>query len=152
MVAVPHGVSVTDLIGRLGDRDVVVVDVDGTLVPDRASAEILEAGVGEVLDAAQRSGIGRVLVVSNASRSRGRPGDGVVWEVNKPWTRAARLGISEDDAVAMIGDRVVPDGLLARRLGADFYLMPGPRSAGRPGPGRAAAVLRRFLFRVTPLG
>jgi predicted HAD superfamily phosphohydrolase YqeG len=148
--AIPPEVSVIALIARLGSYDVVVVDVDDTLVPDRASAPELRARLEEARDAARRGGVGRLVVVSNGSRNRARPGDGVVWEVNKPWTRAARLGISAPDTVAVIGDRLVPDGLLAWRWGADLFLTGDSPAAGSGMPGPPSSLMRRLLFRITP--
>jgi len=154
LIRVPEHVSVIDLIGRLGRFDVVVVDVDNTLVPDEASASMLAASLEEVREASLRCGIDRLLVVSNGSRSRAVEGDGVVWQVNKPWTRASRLGISPRDVVAVVGDRMLPDGLLAHRWSADFYLT--SFSSAREGSGshllRAlGTMIRRWLFTVVPL-
>lgn len=147
---VPDDVSAIDLIGRLGGYDVVVVDVDDTLVRDGAPALDLAAGVGAARRAAGRAGVGRLLVVSNGSRSRAAGVDGVIWQANKPWTRSARLGISSADVVAVVGDRLLPDGLLARRWGADFYLVAAPGERLR-WPSGLQARLRRLLFTVEAL-
>jgi len=154
LITVPEQVSVIDLIGRLSEFDVVVVDVDNTLVPDDAPAAMLSARIEEARRASLQCGIGRLLVVSNGSRSRAVEGDGVIWRVNKPWTRAKRLGISPRDAVAVVGDRVFPDGLLARRWSADFYLAPFSSADEPAGPRLLrpfGAMVRRRLFTVEPL-
>jgi len=151
---VPDHMSAIDLIGRLGGFDVVVIDVDNTLVPDEASPSMLTSCLEEARKAAVRCGIARLLVVSNGSCSRAVEGDGVIWEVNKPWTRAARLGISSRDLVAVVGDRVLPDGLLARRWGADFYLTSFFHADGASGSSLLPALgvnLRRWLFKVVSL-
>jgi hypothetical protein len=73
----------------------------------------------------------------------------VIWRVNKPWTRAGRLHISKRDDVAVVGDRLLPDGLLAWRLGADFFMITRctDRRASPSGiGGRLAAAARRRLF------
>jgi len=154
LIEVPEHVSVVDLIGRLGEFDVVIVDVDNTLVPDDASASMMAARLEEVRKASLRCGLDRLLVVSNGSRSRAVDGDGVIWEVNKPWTRAARLGISPRDVVAVVGDRMLPDGLLARRWGADFYLTSFSHAGEATGSGLLrvfGTMLRRCLFTLAPL-
>ena len=154
LIVVPEHVSVIDLIGRLGGFDIVVVDVDNTLVPDEASASMLAGGLEEARKASLRAGVDRLAVVSNGSRGRAVESDGVIWEVNKPWTRVARLGISPRDTVAVVGDRVLTDGLLARRWSADFYLAPFSPTGG---PARSRllraleATVRRWLFTVVPL-
>lgn len=147
--------SVIDLIPTLKELDVIVVDVDNTLVRDTAPASTLAIRLEELRAESKRCGIGRALVVSNGNRSRAAGSDGVIWQVNKPWTRAARLRISRRDAVAVIGDRMLPDGLLAWRWGADFYMI--THIAGRAtrpshAGGRLAALARRWLFDTQPLG
>lgn len=151
LIVVPPTTSTIELIGRLGGFDVVVVDVDGTLVPDRAAADTLSEAVERAGAAAAEAGVGRLVIVSNAGRHRGAAGDGVVWQVNKPWTRKRRLGISPLDAVAVVGDRLLPDGLLARRWGATFYLMSGPpgEEAGPGQPPGSYGPIPRLLFRIT---
>jgi predicted HAD superfamily phosphohydrolase YqeG len=151
---VPGHLSITELIARLGRFDVVVVDLDDTLAPDEAPLPARRRRLAEAHAAAVHAGIPRLLVVSNGHRSRGEPGDGVVWQVNKPWTRAARLRISAGDSVAVVGDRIIPDGLLARRWGAHLYLVPGSAHPGSPRRRRATrvgALIRRALFSPTPL-
>jgi predicted HAD superfamily phosphohydrolase YqeG len=153
LVTVPEDVSVIDLIPRLRRYDVVVVDVDDTLVPDGAPGSLVAARLEEVRTAWQACAGGRLVVVSNGSRRRAGRHDGVVWQVNKPWTRARRLSISPNETVAVVGDRLMVDGLLARRWGADFYMMSAPGSCHRPhsvpalGLGRR---VRRWLFDQEP--
>ena len=95
-----------------------------------------------------------MVVASNGPPSRAVDGDGVVWGMDKPLTRASRLGIDPDDTVAVVGDKVLTDGLLSHRWGADFYLKPfTARDAGRgPRPLRALEwAARRLLFAVERL-
>ena len=140
LTEVPADTSVVELIERLGGYDVVVVDVDDTLVPDGASGPRLSARVAEAAEAALRAGVGRLVVVSNDSGDRAPEVEGVVWRVNKPWTRRARLGIAPADRVAVVGDRM-PDGFLAWRWGVDFYRAAGSRRRSWP----------RWLFITEPL-
>ena len=152
LIDVPAAVSAADLISRLGHVDVVVLDVDDTLVPREAPAAELAARIEEVRGAAERSGAGRLVVMSNGRRSRAVPGDGVLWDAGKPLTRAAAAGIRAGERVAVVGDKILSDGLLAHRWEAEFYLL---RLAGA---GRAPAIpawldrlVRRCLFTERPL-
>jgi predicted HAD superfamily phosphohydrolase YqeG len=152
LIEVPGELSVIDLLPRLKGFDVVVVDVDNTLVPDAAPAWMLEVRLEELRTVSRQCGISRTLVVSNGSRSRATGSDGVVWQVNKPWTRAERLRISKHEAVAVVGDRLLPDGLLAWRWGADFYLIVNREVLPSGVSRRFAALARRWLFAERPLG
>jgi len=154
LIAVPDDVSMMQLIGRLDDFDIVVVDVDNTLAPDDAPGPVMAARLDEVRRAFRMSGNGRLVVASNGPRSRAVAGDGIVWEMDKPLTRRSRLGISRRDSVAVVGDKVLTDGVLAHRWRAAFYLKPfTPRSEGqRPGLRRVLErVVRRLLFAEGPL-
>jgi predicted HAD superfamily phosphohydrolase YqeG len=149
LIEVPWELSVIDLLPRLSGFDVVVVDVDNTLVPDSAPASMLANRLEELRAESKRWRIGRTLVVSNGSRSRAIGSDGVIWQINKPWTRAARLNISKNETVAVIGDRLLLDGLLAWRWGAHFYLVTqrADRTTRATGAAdRLTALARRWLF------
>ena len=112
-----------EVIRHLGRFDAVLVDVDNTLVPDRAPADLLRTVTAAAQRTAAEAGVGRLLVISNAPRDRAI-GAGIVWQVNKPFTRRSRLGLRRRDSVAVIGDRILVDGVLAWRLGATFLLRP----------------------------
>ncbi len=150
-VFVPDRVSVTDVIARLRGAEVIVVDVDNTLVPDKAPNEHLRQQLVAAREAAARAGADRLVAVSNGSRDRATV-DGVVWQVNKPFTRRSRLGITPNDSVVVVGDRILVDGLLAWRWNAPIYLRPWsaevsiPRS--RPMQALAGWVQRRLFLSV----
>jgi predicted HAD superfamily phosphohydrolase YqeG len=155
LINVADDLPAAGLLLRLGSYDLVVIDVDNTLAPDEAPGREMAIRLDEARAAARRAGIGRLVVISNGPRTRAVPGDGVLWEVSKPFTRASRLGVAPGQSVAVVGDKVLTDGFLAHRLGADFYVKPFSPPEDRPGRGirRAMArAVRRLLFTIERLG
>ena len=145
--------TVLDLIESLAGFDVVTIDVDNTLIPDRASAGFLAAMTDTAHRVAAEAGVGRLVIVSNAARDRSI-GAGIVWQVNKPFTRRSRLGIRPQDSVAVIGDRIGVDGLLAWRWRATLLLRPWDPRRSMPASRmlrRAADLIARRCFATRPL-
>jgi predicted HAD superfamily phosphohydrolase YqeG len=153
LVMVPDDLSMADLIGRLGGYDVVVVDVDNTLTPDEAPGSVVAASLDEIRAAAQQGGVGRLVALSNGSPYRAVAGDGVMWAAGKPFTKMSAVGVGAGQSVAVVGDKILTDGVLAHRWRAVFYLKPLTSPSGRrPMVSRAVGWLaRRLLFAAQPL-
>ncbi len=150
-MVVPDDVSTDELVGRLGEYDVVVVDIDNTLTADQAPGPVVAASLDEVRRTAQRCGVGRVVALSNGSPSRALPGDGVVWNAGKPLTARTAIGVAAGESAAVVGDKVLSDGVLAHRWGAVFYLKRYSPDR-RPLLRRALdSVVRRALFTIETL-
>ena len=110
--------EVLGLVSTGPDGLVLVFDVDGTIVPQGAPDDAYRKRVGEVIRRFESAAnVSRVRVITNGL-DRGVPG--VISQVGKPWVGRGRLGLSRHDEVWVIGDQVISDGLLARRLGARF--------------------------------
>ena len=152
---VPDNVSAVDVIGYLGGTDIVVIDLDNTLVPDGAANDHVEHLLAAARQAASDAGIGRLIAISNGSSARSTGRDGVVWQVNKPFTRRSRLGIGSRASIAVIGDRILIDGLLAWRWNAPVFLTTWSPEVSIPRQRlvRAwAAWVQRRLFTTVTLG
>lgn len=134
-----------ELIGDAPGPLVLVFDADNTLVPQNVSVAAFRKGVTEAIERfAQVPTVDRVVVASNGPE-RGVPS--TLHRANKPWTSRARLGLSGQDDVWIVGDQVLTDGLLAWRLGATFVHLVHDAS----GEDLRQATLRRAGRRLTRL-
>jgi predicted HAD superfamily phosphohydrolase YqeG len=93
---------------------VLVFDADNTLVPQGASVRVFQR---RVIDAIERfealPAVSRVVVLTNGPD---RQAPEVIYRGNKPWTTRKRLGLeATQEAVWVIGDQILTDGLLAWR-------------------------------------
>jgi predicted HAD superfamily phosphohydrolase YqeG len=144
-VVVGHLDEVAALVGTGPDGLVLVFDVDGTIVPQGAPDEAYRKRVGEVIERFESAtNVSRVQVITNGP-DRGVPG--VISQAGKPWVGRDRLGLSRHDEVWVIGDQVISDGVLARRLGARFIQL-AVLVEGEPA---AQARMRRWGRLVRPL-
>lgn len=101
----------------------LIFDADNTLVPQGASSAEFEHRVNAVIDRFENmASVERVIVLSNGPQ---RGADRVIGRGNKPWTNGRRLGLARRSAtpIWVIGDQVITDGLLAWRLGAEFFFL-----------------------------
>jgi predicted HAD superfamily phosphohydrolase YqeG len=106
------------LIETAARRVVLVFDADNTLVPQGAPLDEFRDTVGATVDRFARDAhVDRVIVLTNGP-DRGVPG--MVSRGNKPWTSRRRLGIGAGDAVVVVGDQALTDGILAWRLRGTF--------------------------------
>ncbi len=100
---------------------VVVFDADNTLVRQGASPDDFARHINEVINRFESlESVERVVVISNGPQ---RGADRMIGRGNKPWTSRRRLGITRRSAtpIWVVGDQVLTDGVLAWRLGAEFY-------------------------------
>ncbi|MBM3204958.1 hypothetical protein FJZ48_03200 [Candidatus Uhrbacteria bacterium] len=99
----------------------VILDVDGTITPDRQGSITPEAvaKIEEIKKAGHR-----VFISSNGSPKHAEAfaqRAGVETIIGKkPFSAAFNKYLSTGELVTVIGDKGITDGLLARRLGADF--------------------------------
>jgi predicted HAD superfamily phosphohydrolase YqeG len=97
---------------------VVVFDVDNTLVPQGAAPTNFARTVAQALDRFEAvAGVERVIMLTNGAPRGAR---GIIADGNKPWTARRRLGLSGGEDIWVVGDQVLTDGVLARRLGGTF--------------------------------
>ena len=110
--------DVENLLIGIGGQVTRIFDVDGTVVrqgapPDEFTHAVNRA-IGLLEDLQQ---VDRAIPLTNGAE-RGVPR--LVSRGNKPWTTRRRLGISRTDRVVVVGDQVLTDGVLARRLAIAF--------------------------------
>lgn len=101
---------------------VLVFDADNTLVPQGASVREFQRRVEDTIERfeAMRA-VSRVVVLTNGPD---RQAPEVIYRGNKPWTTRKRLGLeATQEAVWVIGDQILTDGLLAWRIGAAYILL-----------------------------
>jgi predicted HAD superfamily phosphohydrolase YqeG len=110
---------------------VVVFDIDNTLVPQGAAPEVVARGVAKTRSRFEAvANVADVIVLTNGAL---RGATGVIAGGNKPWTTRRRLGLSGGEAVWVVGDQVLTDGILARRLDGTFVrLVCAPGHESRP--------------------
>lgn len=143
-----------DLAGRHGE--VLVVDLENTLVDYGSTPEQRAAAMVVVLDAAFAGGaLNRVAFVSNARFTLAAPAHATLsvhalTAARKPYVRLPPLRHlrAELAGAAVYGDQPLTDGRLARNLGG-IWLQ--PRHAHEPDPGEPwwPRVMRRRGRRVT---
>jgi predicted HAD superfamily phosphohydrolase YqeG len=137
--------DVENLLTRTGDQVTLIFDVDNTLVRQGAPTEEFIKVVNTVIDRFERHpSVGRVIALTNGAQ-RGVPR--LVSRGNKPWTTRRRLGLTGTDGLVVVGDQVLTDGLLARRLGATFVHLVIDDSTEPPDQSR----MRRQGRRLEPL-
>ena len=112
--------SLDDVVTFVGNDDpgnVVIFDVDNTLVPQGVSLEEFGVSVNGAIDRFETiPGVLRVIALTNGPE-RGVPR--MVSRGNKPWTTRRRLGLrGVHKPIIVVGDQLLTDGLLAWRLGA----------------------------------
>jgi predicted HAD superfamily phosphohydrolase YqeG len=125
----------------------LIFDADNTLVPQGASSAEFEHRVNAVIDRFESmASVERVIILSNGPQ---RGADRVIGRGNKPWTNGRRLGLARRSAtpIWVIGDQVITDGVLAWRLGAEFFLLAIDPADDYPGQAR----MRRLGRYVAPL-
>jgi predicted HAD superfamily phosphohydrolase YqeG len=138
----------------------VIFDVEPLLADWDSSQEALDHGIARVLDeVAAIPGLQLVCFATNSSR---RPSvipacAGIqvefVTSARKPLRTAPYRDFSRPGVV--IGDQVLTDGLLARRLGFTFLHFAPALAAMPPGPrmlSRIGGLVRPVLWRGTPRG
>lgn len=106
-----------------GDRDqVLICDVDNTLVPQGVTLDEFAIIVNEAID--RLEAVDHVATVIPLTNGPQRGVDRVIGGGNKPWTTRRRLGLRGDrSSITVIGDQVLTDGALAWRLGATFLYL-----------------------------
>jgi predicted HAD superfamily phosphohydrolase YqeG len=98
----------------------VIFDADNTIVPQRVAPDEFVAIVNRTIDEFEAiDSVHRAIVLSNGP-PRGL--DRVINRGNKPWTSRRRLGVDPArERIWVVGDQILTDGLLAWRLGAEFF-------------------------------
>ncbi len=98
---------------------VIISDVDNTLAPQDVSLSEFGAVVNASIDRLEaHPRISRVIALTNGPE---RDVPRLVSRGNKPWTSRRRLGLAGSRTpIAVVGDQVLTDGLLAWRLRATF--------------------------------
>jgi predicted HAD superfamily phosphohydrolase YqeG len=125
----------------------LIFDADNTLVPQGASWAEFRHRVNAVIDEFETMpSVERVIILSNGPQ---RGADRVIGRGNKPWTSRRRLGLARRSAtpIWVIGDQAITDGVLAWRLGAEFFLLAIDPADDYPGQAR----MRRLGKYVAPL-
>ncbi|MCZ6740139.1 MAG: hypothetical protein O7C01_10295 [Actinobacteria bacterium] len=99
---------------------VLIVDADNTVVRQGAPPAEFAEQVTRTIDRFEATpAVERVICLSNGPP---RGVEGMINRGNKPWTTSRRLGLVDSDSVVwVVGDQILTDGLLAWRLGADFF-------------------------------
>lgn len=147
--------SLDEVIGFIesgASETVIICDVDNTLVPQDVTLREFEAVVNASIDRLEaHPKISRVIALTNGPE-RGVPR--LESRGNKPWTSRRRLGlVGSRTPIAVVGDQVLTDGLMAWRLQAPFlYLVIDDEieSARQTNMRRFGRVLMRVLFRKVP--
>lgn len=110
---------------EIGDR-IVLLDVDGTIVPDQ-SRQIQPKTKQVIEDLAKQT---EVILCSNGKNA------GFFAELlnlktlvcRKPFTREVKNVLPKDKRLVVVGDKYITDGLFAKGLGADFVRVDHERS------------------------
>ena len=113
------------------ERLVLILDADNTVVRQGAPPVEFAEKVNRTIDWFEAvPGVERVIVLSNGPP---RGVDRMINRGNKPWTTRRRLGLMNSDSkVWVVGDQVLTDGILAWRLGADFFHQAIARTGEQP--------------------
>lgn len=98
-------------------RNVVIFDIDNTLVPQHVRPDDFIEVVNAAIDRFEANPtVERVIALTNGPQ---RDVTRIVSRGNKPWTTRRRLGLrGVQSPIVVVGDQVLTDGLLAWRLGA----------------------------------
>jgi predicted HAD superfamily phosphohydrolase YqeG len=99
---------------------VMIFDADNTVVPQGAPPAEFVGRVNRTIDQFEAlPAVERVIVISNGPP---RGVERMINRGNKPWTTRRRLGLLNSASnVWVVGDQILTDGILAWRLGADFF-------------------------------
>jgi len=99
---------------------VLIFDADNTVVRQGAPPTEFAEQVNRTIDRFEAlPAVDRVIVLSNGPP---RGVERMINRGNKPWTSRGRLGlVSSESNIWVVGDQVLTDGILAWRLGADFF-------------------------------
>lgn len=110
---------------------VVILDADNTLVRQGAPPAEFAEQVDRIIDRFETlPAVERVIVLSNGPQ---RGAERMIHGGNKPFTSRHRLGlVGWASRVWVVGDQVLTDGLLAWRLGADFFHLAISQTDERP--------------------
>ena len=109
---------------------VLLFDVDGTVAPQGAAPAELERLVNQALDRfGAATNVTAAIALSNGAP---RGVERMVPRGNKPWTSRRRLGLAPGDAVVVVGDQILTDGLLAWRWGGSFLHLLGGDTVSPP--------------------
>jgi predicted HAD superfamily phosphohydrolase YqeG len=111
--------EVVDFVDSSAGENVIISDVDNTLVPQDVSLGEFGAVVNASIDRLEaQPTVARVIALTNGPE---REVSRLVSRGNKPWTSRRRLGLrGTPTPVVVVGDQVLTDGLLAWRLRATF--------------------------------
>ena len=109
----------------------MIFDADNTLVRQGAPPAEFAAQVNRTIDRFEAlPAVQRVIVLSNGPP---RGVERVINRGNKPWTTRRRLGLVDSSPdIWVVGDQVLTDGILAWRLGADFFHQAIARTGEQP--------------------
>lgn len=117
---------IDELLRRRIDGGVILVDLENTAFAYHARPEERIRAVSELMTATSHRC--RVLLVSNSRgwaelrRSQVATDSAIVLRAHKPFTRRSKLGLLRHEVpLAVVGDQVTTDGLLAWRLGCTFH-------------------------------
>jgi predicted HAD superfamily phosphohydrolase YqeG len=99
---------------------VLIFDADNTVVRQGAPPAEFAEQVNRTIDWFEAlPAVERVIVLSNGPP---RGVERMINRGNKPWTTRRRLGlVNSNHNVWVVGDQILTDGVLAWRLGADFF-------------------------------
>jgi predicted HAD superfamily phosphohydrolase YqeG len=111
--------EVIDFVDSSAGENVIISDVDNTLVPQDVSLGEFGAVVNASIDRLEaHPNVSRVIALTNGPE---REVSRLVSRGNKPWTTRRRLGLrGTRTPIVVVGDQVLTDGLLAWRLRATF--------------------------------
>ncbi|MDH3259825.1 MAG: hypothetical protein OEM81_00165 [Acidimicrobiia bacterium] len=130
---------------------VLIFDADNTLVRQGAPPAEFADQINRIIDRFEAlPAVERVIVLSNGPP---RGVERMINRGNKPWTTRRRLGlVNSDSNVWVVGDQVLTDGILAWRLGADFFHQTATQTGEQPRQAIMRALGRtvgRLFFRET---
>jgi predicted HAD superfamily phosphohydrolase YqeG len=110
---------------------VLIFDADNTVVRQGAPPAEFAEQVNRTVDWFEAlPAVERVIVLSNGPP---RGVERMINRGNKPWTTRRRLGLVDSEPnIWVVGDQVLTDGILAWRLGADFFHQAIARSGEQP--------------------
>jgi predicted HAD superfamily phosphohydrolase YqeG len=107
-------------VEKTGGPLILIFDADNTVVRQGAPLTEFAEQVNRTIDRFEAlPAVDRVIVLSNGPA---RGVERMIHRGNKPWTTRGRLGLASSESnIWVVGDQVLTDGILAWRLGADFF-------------------------------
>lgn len=138
--------AVASVAAEADRRLILIFDTDNTIVPQGTPPKEFRDRVNQAIDRFEQiPTVERAIVLTNGPR---RGVDRMISRGNKPWTSRKRLGLVDGNTeMWVIGDQVLTDGVLAWRLGAEFFHCMIDPADDYPGQAR----LRRLGRLVAPL-